>query len=120
MPTYTEEEVQALLKAQEDRLEAVHFEEQTKKVLDEINKRLNEANGYKATIGKNVIEVINEVKSVKARIESLEQARVDQLEAKSKEEVKKHMWFQDWWIRTGITLSIVYEAIQTAHSLGWI
>lgn len=114
MTTYTDEEVQILLKAQEDRLKVMHFEEKTREILTEINRRLNEANGYKNTIGKNVVEI-------KARLESLEKARQEDVESAKKDfeaRTSKHNWWQDWYIRIGILFAIVYELVSIAHGLG--
>lgn len=115
---YTQKEVDDLLLSQRDQLEAKHFEEQTKEVLHEINKRLNESNNYKATIGKDVREVKQEVQDVKQRLADLEEARLayaqkikEDLEARQKQEDSKRKWWQDWWIRAGITGTIIWEIV---------
>lgn len=120
---YTEEEVQQLLKDHEDKLEAKHFEEKTEEVLAQINKRLNEANGYKSTIGKNVLEIKDEVKDVKSRVIALEEARraeaeqvKENLQAREKAEDKKNEWFQEWWIRIFGIATVVWEVINIYQS----
>lgn len=87
--TYTEEELQELLQNQADKIEAKHFEDKTEEVLKEHNQilkrvevRLNEANGYKSTIGKVVNDTQTRVKAIEDRL--------------SKNEEK---WYQDKWMR---------------------
>lgn len=115
---YTEEEVQQLLKDHEDKLEARHFEEKTEEVLAQINRRLNEANGYKSTIGKNVIEIRDEVKDIKSRVIDLEEARkqaADQVKQslleREKHEDAKREWYQDWWVRFFGLATVLWEII---------
>jgi len=126
---YTQEEVDVLLQDQLEKLEARHFEERTAEVLNQINKRLNEANGYKNTIGKDVREVKEEVQDVKRRVISLEEARVleakkvkEDLEARQKKEEQHRAWYQEergFWVAIifgGAT--VLWEIINIYQSAG--
>lgn len=117
MPTYTQEELDKALQDQLERVEARHFEEKTEEVLGFINQRLKEANGYKATIGKDVREVKDEVRDIKIRLADLEDARKkeaekvkEDLEERQRLESQRREWFQDKWIRVGIAGGLVWEA----------
>src|SRR5579859_5172795 len=108
---YTQKEVDELLVAQRDQIEAKHFEEQTKEVLAHINKRLDESNNYKATIGKDL-------RDVKAKMETFESNRTVEAEqvkqalaARQTWESKRRAWWRDWWVRAGIIGVTIWEII---------
>src|SRR5579859_2788959 len=126
---YTQEEVDILLQEQLERFEARNFEEKTEEVLNHINKRLNEANGYKNTIGKDVKEVKEEVQDIKRRVISLEDARTieakkvkEDLEARQKREDQRRAWYQEergFWVALifgGAT--VLWEIINVYQATG--
>ena len=87
--TYTEEEIHQAIQDAIEKTEAKHFEEKTEEILREhnqilnrINARLNEANGYKSTIGKDVKDT---------------QVRIKAIEDKLSQNEKK--WYEDKWMR---------------------
>lgn len=104
---YTQDEVDALRRD----WETDEFKSETKEVLATISRRLDESNNYKDTIGRNV-------KSTMDRIEVLETAR--QIEAKQIREdlIKKREWWQDTFVRLGITCAIIFEVVNILHVLG--
>lgn len=105
--TYTQEEVDAL------RLtwETEEFKNQTKEVLGEINRRLDESNNYKASIGQDVRAIMN-------RTEVLEAARKEEAQHIKDAMLAKREWWQDRFVRLGILAAIGYEVINILHTLG--
>lgn len=102
---YTQEEVDDLRR----QWETANFELKTNEVLTAINKRLDESNNYKATIGMDV-------KDIKVRIEQIETARM--VEQKNKRD--KMQWHQSWWIRIGIASAILFQGLNFLINLGVI
>ena len=111
MATYSEEEVHKLLAEQAQRFESDQFEAKTKEVLVEINRRLDQSNNYKATIGKDVRNIIT-------RLDELERQRTEESKQKREVQEKHRQWFQDWWVRVGITFGVAYEILAIGHQLG--
>lgn len=102
--TYSQDEVDELKR----QWELAAFEVKTKEVLAQINKRLDESNNYKATIGKDV-------KTALTRLDQMEADRKAELVKTEKAAENKKVWYQDWWIRAGIVCSITIQVIQTLH-----
>lgn len=121
--TYTEEEVEQLRKEWESDL----FESKTNVALAEITRRLDLSNGYKETIGKDVLEVKTDVKELRLKVLELENARLKEEHARIEAKKEKDKWYQDRWIRAGIAAGIAWEAWTilgepikvAAHHLGW-
>jgi hypothetical protein len=114
--SYTQAEVDELRKD----WESAAFELKTKEVLQQINKRLDESNNYKATIGKDL-------RDIKVRIESIELVRAleakklaQELGQKKDAEANKRSWHQDWWVRIGIGSGVIYTIIYLLQSLAGI
>lgn len=121
--TYTQEEVNQLQKEWESNL----FEEKTKEFMVEVRTRLDQSNGYKETIGKDVTDIKSDVKELRVKVLELENARLKaERDAKIAQD-KKDKWYQDRWIRAGIAAGIIWEAWTifgeplkvAAHHLGW-
>lgn len=102
---YTQEEVDDLRR----QWETANFELKTNEVLTAINKRLDESNNYKATIGKDVREI-------RARMEQLEITRG--LEQANKKATAQ--WHQSWWIRIGILTAILFQGLNFLINSGVI
>lgn len=106
---YTEEEVARL----RHEWESDEFEAKTKEVLAQISHRLDESNNYKDTIGRNV-------RTTMERIEVLETARRTEANQIKEDLLKKREWWQDNFVRLGITFAIFYEVISIARLLHWV
>lgn len=89
--TYTEEEVEQLRK----EWESDRFEEKTKEFMVEVTHRLDLSNGYKETIGKDVLEVKNDVKELRLKVVELENARLKEEKAAKEAEASKYQRNQD-------------------------
>jgi hypothetical protein len=77
-----------------------NFEKKTQEILSEIDRRLDEANDYKATIG-------SDVKDLKR-----------QIQAQDDNEHQKYVWWQDRWVRIGIVFSVIWEVINILQGFG--
>lgn len=104
---YTQEEVDALRAT----WEAEEFKNQTKEVLGEINRRLDESNNYKATIGRDV-------RATMSRIEVLEAARKQEAQRVRDNLENRKEWWRDNFIRFGIIAGVCYEIVSIIHTLG--
>jgi hypothetical protein len=104
MVTYTQEEVDELKRL----WELAAFEVKTKEVLAQINKRLDESNNYKATIGKDV-------KTALTRLDQMEADRKSEIAKTETAAANRMVWYQDWWVRAGIVCTVCIQVIQTLH-----
>lgn len=117
---YTQDDVDRLKEQWESDL----FEVKTNETLRMVVKRLDESNNYKATIGKDVKEIKDEVKEVRGRLLNLEEAREaaakqvkQELDKRQIAEDKKHQWYQDRFVRTGILVSMIWAIVNMLQ--GW-
>lgn len=85
------------------------FEAKTRRILEDINVRLDEANNYKATIGRDVRELKDEMLA-------LRMAR----EGAVNEEVRQHAWWQDTFIRIGIVTASLWYVISFLQATGLV
>ena len=115
---YTTDEVEQLLRDHTEHLETKHFEEKTEEVLKEINRRLNEANGYKATIGKDIKSALTRLDAIETRFKAEDDAAAET----KKERIERRAWYQEergFWIALIFGLcTVAWEILNIYQSAG--
>lgn len=96
----------------------VEFEENTRNVLRQINRRLDEANNYKATIGADVKELKRKMDDRETRDEEDRRILAERDEKDEQAKEDRYRWYQDKWIRFGIVCGALWELFSVLQSLG--